>query len=606
MIFRKKAKGATFTVRPFAFMTPGMIILTAGFFIPLAMLFTVSFYQYVPGSTILKREFSPENFIRFFDPYYLETLVTTLRIALLTTLSALLLGYPLAFIINKSRGALKSALFIVVLTPLLTNVVARTLGLMIVLGRHGPVNKLLGLFGLAPLQLVPSELGIIVGLTQVFMPYMILSISSVLSNIDFSLEEAARDMGAGPFKAFRKIIFPLSMPGIIAGSLFVFLLSFSSYVTPRLLGGGKVMVMTMLIYQQAMQLLNWPFAAAVSVILLIVSIILVTSYTKITSGGNLREQTLNEETEQAMPQKPGKQWRRRIGDLLYDFKASAGRKADRIRARLPGLVSISRIFRIAGRPLLVLWVLLSIMFIILPLPLVVISSFSSTSMITFPPEGFSFRWYTGILHRPEYIRSLMLTLRLAFISMVVSVTTGTLASLGLVRYSFKGREIMRSLFLSPLMLPAVIVGISLLRFLVVLRMVATFEGILLAHLVLTTAYVVRTVSSNLVGFDYSLEEAARDLGASPFYTFRKITLPLIKPGLIVAAIFSFIVSFDETTVSIFITGGRTITLPVRIFSQLEYGLDPTVTAISSLLILMTAVVIAVIAKVFGLEKFSVK
>ena len=192
------------------------------------------------------------------------------------------------------------------------------------------------------------------------------------------------------------------------------------------------------------------------------------------------------------------------------------------------------------------------------------------------------------------------------ISVAVSLTVGTLASLALARYKFKGRELIRTFFLSPLMLPAVIVGIALLRFLARIGWVATFRGILLAHLVLTTAYVVRTVSASLIGFDLSIEEAARDLGASAFYTFRKVTLPMIKPGLIVAGIFAFIVSFDETTISIFITGGRTITLPVRIFSQLEYGLDPTVTAISSLLILMSVTALLIIGKVFGLEKFSIR
>lgn len=117
---------------------------------------------------------------------------------------------------------------------------------------------------------------------------------------------------------------------------------------------------------------------------------------------------------------------------------------------------------------------------------------------------------------------------------------------------------------------------------------------------------VRTVSASLIGFDNTLEDAARDLGANALYTFRYVTLPLIKPGLIVAGIFAFIVSFDETTVSMFITGGRTITLSVRIFSQLEYGLDPTVTAISSLLILMAVGALFVIGKVFGLEKFSIQ
>ncbi|MEW6623043.1 MAG: ABC transporter permease subunit [Bacillota bacterium] len=588
---------------PAALLSPGLIIITVGFFIPVIMLFIISFYQGVPGSGLIVEEFTTANYARFVDAYYMEVLFRTFKIAVYTTILSLLLGYPVAMVLAKSTGRVKSILLAIVLTPLLTNVVARTLGLMIVLGRHGPINQMLDAIGLPRVNFIPGELGIVIGLTQVFMPYMILSISSVLANIDFSLEEAARDLGSSKLGAFWKVIFPLSMPGIVAGSLFVFLLSFSSYVTPRLLGGGKVMVMTMLIYQQAMQLLNWPFAAAVAVILLIVSIGLVTVYTKATASSKLGDNAVF-----GGFQKAGlwQEISRKFADWRYDAMNAVSRAADVISEKVPLVVLLKYPFIFGGKFLIRTWQLIIIIFIIVPLPLVILSSFNATSMITFPPTGFSFKWYTGIFERMEYVRSFMLSLRLALLCVVISVTTGTLAALALARYNFWGREIVRSLFLSPLMLPAVIVGIALLRFLVIFGWVATFQGILLAHLVLTTAYVVRTVSSSLVGFDSSLEEAARDLGASAFYTFRKVTLPLIKPGIIVAAIFAFIVSFDETTVSIFITGGRTITLPVRIFSQLEYGLDPTVTAISSLLILMAAIALLVIAKVFGLEKFSIR
>ena len=603
MSYQKRKERMINGFRPFAFMTPGMIILTIGFFIPMSILFTTSFYKMVPGSSAILKEFTIENYLRFFDPYYLEVLFTTMRIALFTTVLSLLLGYPVAYFIKKCNGGMKTAITIIVLTPLLTNVVARTLGTMIFFGRHGPVNNFLEFLNISPIQFVPSELGIVIGLTQVFIPYMILSISSVLENIDFSLGDAARDMGMSSFGVFRKIIFPLSLPGVIAGSLFVFLLSFSSYVTPRLLGGGMVMTITMLIYQQTMQVLNWPFGAAVSIILLIVSIFLVTLYTKFTSRGNLFEKTLNEDSTIVNKKKGGGDGF--IQDFLYNITASAGRLWDRIKENIV-IGSIERCSTVLGRFLLGFLIFISLFLIVLPLPMVVLSSFSNSSMITFPPEALSFRWYTGILERTEYIRSFLLSLRLAFISMIISVSVGTCAALGLTRYSFKGKEIIRSLFLSPLMLPAVILGIAFLRFLVILRMVGSFRGLLIAHMVLTTAYVVRTISSNLSGFDYSLEEAARDMGAGSFLTFRKITFPLIKPGLIIASIFAFIVSFDETTLSIFITGGRTITLPVRIFSQLEYGLDPTVTAISSLLIVMVVIIVGIIGKVFGLDKIKIK
>lgn len=585
---------------PAMLVSPGMIVLTIGFFAPLLLLFIVSFQTGVPGSGIILEEFTTENYARFVDSYYAGIIFRTFKIALMATIASLLLGYPVAMMIAKSGERMKTLLLAIVLTPLLTNVVARTLGLMIVLGRHGPVNQLLGLFRIGPVEFIPGEMGIVVGLTQVFMPYMILSISSVLGNIDFTLEEAARDLGCSRMGAFWKIIFPLSIPGIVAGSLFVFLLSFSSFVTPRLLGGGKVMVITMLIYQQAMQLLNWPFAAAASFILLIFSVILVTFYSSATASAKL--------VGEAKPVRDNgltRTWNR-IKDGSYDARMNLSRTVDRMLDRVSLGGPLTRALSLVGRTLLGLWKLIIALFIIVPLPLVIFSSFSASSMITFPPDGYSLRWYTGIFERMEYVRSFLLSLRIALISVVVSLTTGTLASLALARYQFRGREFVRTVFLSPLMLPAVIVGISLLRFLARIGWVATFHGILLAHLVLTTAYVVRTVSASLVGFDMSIEYAARDLGASAFYTFRKVTLPLIKPGLIVAGIFAFIVSFDETTVSVFITGGRTITLPVRIFSQLEYGLDPTVTAISSLLILMSVTALLIIGKVFGLEKFSIK
>ena len=589
---------------PAILLSPGLLILTLGYFIPLIMLFVISFYKGVPGSGLMVEEFTTGNYLRLFDAYYVEVLLRTFKIAIYTTILSLVLGYPVALVIARSSGKIKSILLAIVLVPLLTNVVARTLGLMIILGRHGPVNQLLDLLGVPKINFIPGELGIIVGLTQVFMPYMILSISSVLSNIDFSLEGAARDLGSSKFGAFWKVTFPLSMSGIVAGSLFVFLLSFSSYVTPRLLGGGKVMVITMLIYQQAMLLLNWPFAAAVAVILLILSIVFVTLYTKATTSNKLIDTTVYGDFQKN--HFSFQDFFRKINDWRYDRITATSLAIDVLTQKSALIRVLATLGLYFGKFFIKTWKIFIVLFIIVPLPLVILSSFSASSMITFPPTGFSIKWYAGIFERMEYVRSFLLSLRLSLLCVLISVSVGTLASLALARYNFRGREIIRSVFLSPLMLPAVIVGLALLRFLASIRWVATFQGILLAHLILTTAYVIRTVSSSLVGFDNSLEEAARDLGASAFYTLRKVTLPLIKPGLIVAAIFAFIVSFDETTVSIFITGGRTITLPVRIFSQLEYGLDPTVTAISSLLILMAVIALFIIGEVFGLDKFSVK
>lgn len=582
---------------------PGLALIMFAFFIPMVLLFVIGFQTYVPGSGFFDKTFTLENFARLFDQYHLTILFRTFKIAFLASLLSLVFGYPVAMLLAQSRGKKKSLLLGLILTPLLTNVVARTLGLMIVFATHGPVNTLLGFFGIGPFKFIPGELGIILGLTQVFIPYMILSINSVLENLNFNLQNAARDLGCSRSQAFWRVIFPLSMPGIVAGSLFVFLLSFSSFVTPRLLGGGSIMVMTMLIQQQAMQLLNWPFAAAAAIVLMVLSLILVSTYNRLTA----RIERMNDRTGIYSSMKFDKGlycFTGALKDVYYDFSCFASRTISRIFPFTGTLKKAGRGLGVFSSLMKRLFTVLVLVFIILPLPIVIISSFSSSSMIAFPPKHFSLKWYISLASKREYITSFLLSLRIALISVVCSLTFGTMAALAIKRYTYRFPEMLKTMFLSPLMVPAVIIGIALMRFMNILGWINSFRAILVAHLLITMVYVIRTVLSSLVGYDITIEYAARDLGAGPLLTFRKITLPLIKPGLIVAGMFSFIVSLDETTISIFIAGGRTTTLPVRIYSMLEHGLDPTVTAISSLLIILALCILLLINKVMGLDKFK--
>jgi len=584
-------------------LSPALILIVFAFFIPMILLFIVGFQTYVPGSGFFEKTFTLENFQRLFDAYHLTILLRTFKIAFLATVLSLVLGYPVALLLSRSRGRRKSLLLGLILTPLLTNVVARTLGLMIVFATHGPVNTLLDWFGVGPVKFIPGEMGIILGLTQVFMPYMILSINSVLENLNLNLQNAARDLGCSRLMAFWRVIFPLSTPGVVAGSLFVFLLSFSSFVTPRLLGGGSIMVMTMLIQQQAMQLLNWPFAAAAAIVLMVLSLLLVTTYNRMT----MRIERMNDRTGIYGDIKFDQGFHRvsdTLKNLLYDASCTLSRLTAKVLPRKQGTSLPLRGVSVATRLLYRIFTVMVLVFIILPLPIVIISSFSSSSMIAFPPKDFSLKWYIGLFRKREYITSFLLSLRVALICVVSSLTMGTLAALAIKRYTYRFPEMLKTLFLSPLMVPAVIIGIALMRFMNILGWINSFQAILVAHLLITTVYVIRTVLSSLVGYDITIEYAARDLGAGPFMTFRRITLPMIKPGLIVAGMFAFIVSLDETTISIFIAGGRTTTLPVRIYSMLEHGLDPTVTAISSILIALAMCILLLINKVMGLDKFK--
>lgn len=587
-------KKIKYYLKPFLLMLPNILIIMAGFFIPLFLLFLISFYKGIPGSGLIEEVFTLENYVKFVtDFYYVEVFMTTFMMAVYSTLLSLIIGYPLAYIFVRASSKISRVILLILITPLLTNRVARTLGIMIIFGRHGPVNNFFRFLGLPPVEMVPGMLGIVLGLTQVFTPFMVLSISSVLKNVDFSLMEAARNLGCSRFQAFRKVILPLSIPGIAAGSLFVFLLSFSSFVTPRLLGGGMVTVMTTLIYTQVMRVLNWPFAAAAAVVLLLVVGVIVTVYT--------RAMTSSIELQAAHRRSFYERTKKNLQNKIYILNCKLSKQFEKVKIDLKIIGAIKALFSKIQRPLAIGIIIFILVFILSPLPVVILSSFHPGRLIRFPPEGFSFRHYETLMRSVEYFRSFIVSMQLAFLSVIISVLAGTLASLGITRFDFPGKNIMKSIFISPLMLPAVIIGLALLRLLVELGWQASFQGVLMGHLLLTTAYCTRTMTSTLIGFDRSLEEAARDLGAGVLQTFFKITLPIIKPGIFASAIFAFVVSLGETTISVFTTGPGTITIAVRIFSQLEYGLDPAATAVSSLLIGFAVIILVLLEKVIGIN-----
>jgi putative spermidine/putrescine transport system permease protein len=225
-------------------------------------------------------QWSVHNYLKVFDSwFYLDVLFFTFRISVWVTLASFAIGYPLAYVMTRvvRQRWLRRLLYIIVITPLFTSNIVRSFGWMILLGRRGLVNETMLGAGMIdrPLQLLNSELSIIIGMTYIMTPFMVLTVAAVLQNIDRSLDSAARDLGATGFGAFCKVTFPLSLPGVIAGSLIVFTLSVSAYVTPALLSGGKKTVMSMLIYQQYTSLFDFQFGAALAITLLITTLALI-------------------------------------------------------------------------------------------------------------------------------------------------------------------------------------------------------------------------------------------------------------------------------------------------------------------------------------------
>ncbi len=253
------------------------------FILPLITLFAISFYLYTPGVGI-KNVFVLDNYRLFLtDSFYRRILFDTLTLGFIVSLLTLILGYPVAYLLMECRSTkVKGLLYLLILAPLLISTVVRTYGWMIILGNKGILNNLLISLSLIdePIKIMYTFAGVVIGLTEVNLPYMILSLHGVLESIDKSLLEAAESLGARKWKTFFLIVLPLSIPGILTGSVIVFVLCIGAFVTPILLGGPTNKVISMIIYEQALHALNWPFAGANSFILLVLVGILLATYNK--------------------------------------------------------------------------------------------------------------------------------------------------------------------------------------------------------------------------------------------------------------------------------------------------------------------------------------
>ena len=240
--------------------------------------------------------------------------------------------------------------------------------------------------------------------------------------------------------------------------------------------------------------------------------------------------------------------------------------------------------------------------LLVPLFIVIAISFTSGAGVDFPPPGVSLRWFDYIAHRPEFISGTINSLILAAVATVVALVLGILASLAMVRYRFPGKAVVEALFLSPLVVPSLIIGVSLLYFFSSIGFRDSFQRLVLAHLILTVPYTIRSISATLYGIDPAYEEVSRVMGAGDLRTFREVLLPMLRPGIVVAALFAFIVSFGNFNVSIFLINGNTVTLPVRIFTYLGFQFDPSVAAVSTVLLIGTVVVLVLAERTIGLTR----
>lgn len=513
-------------------------------------------------------------------PLYMRLLGITLKIAALTTLFAVIGAYPVALMLARVRKR-RNLLLLLVLLPFWTSFLVRAFAWMVLLGRRGAINQALEGAGLIeqPLTLMYNTTGVLFGMSHAMLPLAVMTMLPVMLAVDRRLTLAAATLGARPGSAFWLIWFPLTMPGVAAAGMLVFVTSLGFFITPALLGSERDTVIVQEIIFQIQQQLNWGFAGAIGVLVLLTVLAILSAYNAVfglsTLGGGIGK----------APQKgPVGRMASRIGTGLLTILA---RMTDAGLSVVPQRLSDRGVSHpLAATSALVL------AFLAVPTLFIVPVAFTEANFLSWPPRGFSLQWFDAVTTDPRWIEAVGRSLLVAILSAGIGLVLGVPAAFAIARARFAAKPAVFALLMAPVIVPNIFIAVGLFYLFSRMGLVGTTLGLSLGHAVLAIPYVLVTVIAVVRGYDERLDLAAYTLGASRGETLRRITLPLIRPGLISAFMFAFIVSFDELTIALFLTGGETITLPKKMWDDAILQVSPELAAASTLLFLfMTGLVI---------------
>ena len=575
------------------------------FLVPLGMLFMFSFWVHVPG-TGYEPGFTLENYTRFFTSIYVDQLWVTLELALVTALASLALGYPLAYYLARiDRPVLRNVLLITIVSSLWITYVIRAYAWQVILASRGILSSLGVATGVLETHqaFYPCYWGLVVGMVYVFLPFMVLSLYSSIRNLDGELLEASKNLGAGPLRTFRKVTLPLTKNGIASGTSLVFILALGSYLLPRLLGTPAQRTLPVLIEQQVMSESNYPFGAAMSIMLILVMLLFLWAIVRIAnvSAANIGAgDALSDDDEPAVSASSGLS---SVRGLLGSASAAVGLTAvyDRVTSTLSDVVAsvdsgtresvIGATFRA--------YVAAVMVFIGAPLAIIVAVSFTPEEFLTFPPGGFSMRWYVEFFTNPAWVRSLVNSLTIAAGAALLATSIGGILAFTLDRFDYRFGALIGMFGVMPILVPPVIIAVAFLVFFLQIGLTGSRVGIAVAHGIFYAPLPFILITQGLGELDRTYEEAAMNLGASPVRTIRTVTYPLLRANVVSGALFAFILSLNEYIIAWLLSLFLVKTIPIQIFNQLRYSYPPTIAAASTVFILLTVVVMTAIDRLSG-------
>jgi putative spermidine/putrescine transport system permease protein len=553
---------------------------------PLVLLFSV-LLVYPVGQLLLLSIFSDGGFTLasyrqlFASSVYLNVMLITLKISLWTTLLSVAAGYPVAYLISSLEKDRKAKWLFWVLLSFWTSFLVRAFAWIVMLGRHGVVNQLLMAAGLqdAPQNLLYSMGAVLVGMVHALMPLAVLTMLSVMENIDRNLPLAAATLGARPGTAFWRVYFPLSLPGVAAGAIMVFVTAVGFFIVPQLLGGRREVMITQLIIEQVLQTMNWGFAGAISVLMLVVVLAVFALYDRV-----LGLSTMTGDSSQRTGSGHG--WSRRVADPVL---GALGHVTDALIALFPRSRArsreVGRSWGLRGVALVVLF------FLSVPTLLMIPLSFAKSGL-NWPPSGFTLQYYQTMIASPLWMQAALRSVFVGIGAATLSMLIGTPAAFLLTRSQMRAKSLMLAFVLSPIIIPRMIIAVGLFYFFAKVGLVGTSVGLALGHTVIAIPYVVMTMMAVLRNYDTRLDLAAQSLGARPWQVLRHVTFPILGAGLFSSFLFAFATSFDELTIALFASGGLTATLPKQFWDEVTLEVSPTIAAVSTCLFVFVGALIA--------------
>ncbi|AGZ41419.1 ABC transporter permease subunit [Actinoplanes friuliensis] len=535
------------------FLAPALIALVVLFVVPLFSLVVDSFTEPETGLG---------NYASLFtDGYTIRVLGRTLFIALVVSVIGALLAYPYAYAMTLVGPTTRALLVTIVLIPFWTSMLARNFAWLVLLQDGGVVQRILTPFGLGDVRLLGTPLAVGISMTQVLLPFLVLPMYSAMSQIDGRLVAAGQSLGAPRSRAFRRVYLPLSAPGVIAGMSLVFVLALGFYVTPALLGSTRSAMIAQVINVRAKELLDFGGAGAMGMFLLVVTLI-VLALSRRLAGQNVAV-------------------------------AAAGGQPSRAGSTSDNAAPV--------RPWLRIHTTIVAIILVAPTLVVIPMSFSASETFRFPPDGWTLRWYENLFTSPEWTAAILNTLQVGIYTAVIATVLGTMAAFGLARLRPRWRGPVNGFLLSPMIVPHILVALVVFSAFLQLGLNGTLIGIILAHTAMALPFVVIAVTARLQGMDGRLPGVAASLGASPISAFRRVTLPLVLPGILSGAVLAFVTSLDEVVIALFLQAPGAITLPVQMFNSITVQIDPTISAASSLMVVLVSVPI-LLAQVVGARR----